>query len=186
MMYVSLFSCVPLGLWPFLVHVSVMFLFYSVLVLLFLLLLRCSFPMMVWICLDVAYVGLQVVLPVVARKKGLDDHYERADGSPQPKRKQEVPIPPVCLSAVIYSVHKPELFWFSIRHLGHLATTLQKSVANAKVSKWTSLAGLNPQPTALRMSWNVSNLLSFLKGYQHQKMLRRRRYQLLMITFVLL
>ncbi|TFK39078.1 hypothetical protein BDQ12DRAFT_90231 [Crucibulum laeve] len=28
----------------------------------------------------------EVVLPVVARKKGLDDHYEKADGSPQPKK----------------------------------------------------------------------------------------------------
>lgn len=28
----------------------------------------------------------QVVLPVVARKKGLDEHYESADGSPQPKK----------------------------------------------------------------------------------------------------
>ncbi|KAK2465310.1 hypothetical protein APHAL10511_002664 [Amanita phalloides] len=28
----------------------------------------------------------EVVLPVVARKKGLEDHYEQADGSPQPKR----------------------------------------------------------------------------------------------------
>ncbi|PFH54050.1 hypothetical protein AMATHDRAFT_830 [Amanita thiersii Skay4041] len=28
----------------------------------------------------------EVVLPVVARKKGLEDHYEQADGSPQPKK----------------------------------------------------------------------------------------------------
>ncbi|KAF8828011.1 hypothetical protein HHX47_DHR4000468 [Lentinula edodes] len=34
-----------------------------------------------------------VVLPVVARKKGLDGHYERADGSPQ-QRKDEVTIAP--------------------------------------------------------------------------------------------
>ncbi|KXN82820.1 hypothetical protein AN958_02094 [Leucoagaricus sp. SymC.cos] len=35
-----------------------------------------------------------VVLPVVARKKGLDDLYEKADGSPQPKKKEEAPIAP--------------------------------------------------------------------------------------------
>lgn len=137
-----------------------MFRFYLVVVLLFLLLLWCSFPMMDWICFDVVYVGLQVVLPVVARKKGLDDHYERADGSPQPKRKQEVPIPPVRLLAAVYSVDKPELFWFSIRHLGHLATMVQKSAAKAKVSKWMSLAGLNPQLMALWTSWRKSNLLN--------------------------
>jgi len=28
----------------------------------------------------------EVVLPVVARKKGLEDHYEDADGSPQPRK----------------------------------------------------------------------------------------------------
>ena len=36
----------------------------------------------------------QVVLPVVARKKGLDGHYEEADGSPKPK-KIEKPVAPV-------------------------------------------------------------------------------------------
>jgi hypothetical protein len=34
------------------------------------------------------------VLPVVARKKGLEDHYEDADGSPQP-RKAVTSIEPV-------------------------------------------------------------------------------------------
>lgn len=85
----------------------------------------------------------------MARKKGLDDHYERADGSPQPKRKEEVPIPPVRHSAVICSVRGPE---FSIRRLGHLAMTVQKSATKAKVSRWMSLAGLNPQLTAIWMS----------------------------------
>ncbi|KAF5360459.1 hypothetical protein D9756_004959 [Leucocoprinus leucothites] len=37
---------------------------------------------------------LFVVLPVVARKRGLDNHYEKADGSPQPKKKQVAPIAP--------------------------------------------------------------------------------------------
>ncbi|KAJ2919130.1 hypothetical protein MD484_g1281, partial [Candolleomyces efflorescens] len=36
----------------------------------------------------------EVVLPVVARKKGLDDHYEKADGSPQPRKAVEDPIEP--------------------------------------------------------------------------------------------
>ncbi|KAJ7366405.1 hypothetical protein DFH08DRAFT_1071919 [Mycena albidolilacea] len=35
-----------------------------------------------------------VVLPVVARKKGLDDHYEKADGSPKPKTKEDRPVEP--------------------------------------------------------------------------------------------
>ncbi|KAF8143834.1 hypothetical protein K438DRAFT_1993483 [Mycena galopus ATCC 62051] len=35
-----------------------------------------------------------VVLPVVARKKGLDGHYETADGSPKPKKKEERPVEP--------------------------------------------------------------------------------------------
>ncbi|KAF9453159.1 hypothetical protein P691DRAFT_100450 [Macrolepiota fuliginosa MF-IS2] len=35
-----------------------------------------------------------VVLPVVARKKGLDDYYEKADGSPQPKKKVDAPVAP--------------------------------------------------------------------------------------------
>jgi len=35
-----------------------------------------------------------VVLPVVARKKGLDGHYVQADGSPQPKpRAEQIPEP---------------------------------------------------------------------------------------------
>ncbi|KAJ7223896.1 hypothetical protein B0H12DRAFT_1150220 [Mycena haematopus] len=34
-----------------------------------------------------------VVLPVVARKKGLDEHYETADGSPKPK-KEDRPVEP--------------------------------------------------------------------------------------------
>ncbi|KIL67723.1 hypothetical protein M378DRAFT_972480 [Amanita muscaria Koide BX008] len=36
----------------------------------------------------------EVVLPVVARKKGLDDQYEQADGSPQPKRVEKMMIEP--------------------------------------------------------------------------------------------
>lgn len=31
----------------------------------------------------------------MARKKGLDDYYEKADGSPQPKKKEEGPVAPV-------------------------------------------------------------------------------------------
>ncbi|TFY81166.1 hypothetical protein EWM64_g2844, partial [Hericium alpestre] len=30
-----------------------------------------------------------VVLPVVARKKGLDEYYTKADGSPKPRKKRE-------------------------------------------------------------------------------------------------
>lgn len=48
----------------------------------------------------------------------MDDHYERADGSPQPKRKQEASIPPVRFSTVVYSTHKPESFWFSVQAPG--------------------------------------------------------------------
>ncbi|KAF9522584.1 hypothetical protein CPB83DRAFT_871954 [Crepidotus variabilis] len=36
----------------------------------------------------------EVVLPVVARKKGLDRHYEDADGSPQPKKPTDKPVEP--------------------------------------------------------------------------------------------
>ncbi|XP_006462457.1 hypothetical protein AGABI2DRAFT_119317 [Agaricus bisporus var. bisporus H97] len=35
-----------------------------------------------------------VVLPVVARKKGLEDFYEKADGSPQQKKPEDTPIAP--------------------------------------------------------------------------------------------
>ncbi|KAH9950640.1 hypothetical protein B0H21DRAFT_686367 [Amylocystis lapponica] len=35
-----------------------------------------------------------VVLPVVARKKGLNGHYEKADGSPRPKQQNEAPYEP--------------------------------------------------------------------------------------------
>ncbi|KAF8843258.1 hypothetical protein BDN67DRAFT_1001066 [Paxillus ammoniavirescens] len=38
---------------------------------------------------------LKVVLPVVARKKGLDGQYEQADGSPRPKPPGSTPIKPV-------------------------------------------------------------------------------------------
>ena len=37
----------------------------------------------------------QVVLPAVARKMGLEDHYEEADGSPKQPRQSEEVIPPV-------------------------------------------------------------------------------------------
>ncbi|KAF8627372.1 hypothetical protein AX17_006187 [Amanita inopinata Kibby_2008] len=36
----------------------------------------------------------EVVLPVVARKKGLEDHYEQADGSPQPKKATTMAVVP--------------------------------------------------------------------------------------------
>lgn len=38
----------------------------------------------------------QVVLPVVARKKGLDDQYEMQDGSPKPAKVRETVPEPVC------------------------------------------------------------------------------------------
>ena len=42
-----------------------------------------------------------VVLPVVARKMGLDDQYEEADGSPKARKQSDDVIPPVrCLEFV--------------------------------------------------------------------------------------
>jgi hypothetical protein len=38
---------------------------------------------------------VQVILPVVARKKGLDGHYENADGGPQVKKVVKPTIAPV-------------------------------------------------------------------------------------------
>jgi hypothetical protein len=43
--------------------------------------------------LNASLISFQVVLPVVARKKGLDGQYEQADGSPRPKPPD--PIAPV-------------------------------------------------------------------------------------------
>ncbi|EIW81100.1 hypothetical protein CONPUDRAFT_56317, partial [Coniophora puteana RWD-64-598 SS2] len=37
----------------------------------------------------------EVVLPVVARKKGMDDHYEQADGSPRALPAGSIPVEPV-------------------------------------------------------------------------------------------
>ncbi|KAI0035211.1 hypothetical protein K488DRAFT_68601 [Vararia minispora EC-137] len=49
-----------------------------------------------------------VVLPAVARKKGLDGHYVRADGSPQPKpRGEEIPEPAPGTFGYDYSKYKP-------------------------------------------------------------------------------
>ena len=36
-------------------------------------------------CADLTILAMQVVLPAVAKKKGLQDQYETADGSPKPK-----------------------------------------------------------------------------------------------------
>lgn len=49
--------------------------------------------------LIVSLIAFQVVLPVVARKKGLDGQYEQADGSPRPKPPD--PVAPVSASVIL-------------------------------------------------------------------------------------
>jgi hypothetical protein len=48
--------------------------------------------------------SLQVVLPVVARKRGLDGHYAQADGHPgnvQSKKPKDEIIEPVCFISLL-------------------------------------------------------------------------------------
>jgi hypothetical protein len=45
--------------------------------------------------------SLQVVLPVVARKRGLDGHYAQADGSVQSKKPEDEIIEPVCFISLL-------------------------------------------------------------------------------------
>jgi hypothetical protein len=49
--------------------------------------------------------SVQVILPVVARKRGLDGHYEKADGSVPHKKPENEPIEPVC-TVLTFSCHK--------------------------------------------------------------------------------
>ncbi|KAL0960942.1 hypothetical protein HGRIS_005947 [Hohenbuehelia grisea] len=49
----------------------------------------------------------EVVLPVVARKKGLDDFYEQADGSPQPKRPPSMIAPAPGTFGYDHSKYRP-------------------------------------------------------------------------------
>ena len=44
---------------------------------------------------------VQVVLPAVARKMGLDDQYEQETGVPQPRKNEEEVIPPVRVSLML-------------------------------------------------------------------------------------
>jgi hypothetical protein len=53
------------------------------------------------VILIVSLIAFQVVLPVVARKKGLDGQYEQADGSPRPK--PPGPVAPVSAFPIIVS-----------------------------------------------------------------------------------
>ncbi|KAF8158495.1 hypothetical protein B0H34DRAFT_461806 [Crassisporium funariophilum] len=49
----------------------------------------------------------EVVLPVVARKKGLDEHYENADGSPQPKKVDNMIAPAPGTFGFDHSKYRP-------------------------------------------------------------------------------
>jgi hypothetical protein len=53
------------------------------------------------VILFVSLIAFQVVLPVVARKKGLDGQYEQADGSPRPKAPD--PVAPVSAFLILVS-----------------------------------------------------------------------------------
>lgn len=44
------------------------------------------------------------MLPVVARKKGLDDQYEKADGGPQPKKVHNTIAPVLSLASFNHQV----------------------------------------------------------------------------------
>jgi len=52
--------------------------------------------------LNASLISFQVVLPVVARKKGLDGQFEQADGNPRPKPPD--PIAPVCTLSILVSL----------------------------------------------------------------------------------
>jgi hypothetical protein len=60
----------------------------------------------------------EVVLPVVARKKGLDGHYEQGDGSPKPPSPQDSMIEPVrrssakCLAFIAHYSFSPTGTWY--------------------------------------------------------------------------
>ena len=60
----------------------------------------------------IAFIPLlsKVVLPVVARKKGLDEHYEQADGSPQPKKVRKLiePVSANCRFVQLVSNYFPK------------------------------------------------------------------------------
>ncbi|KAF9468662.1 hypothetical protein BDZ94DRAFT_1245945 [Collybia nuda] len=49
----------------------------------------------------------EVVLPVVARKKGLDNHYEQADGKPQPKKRDSAIEPAPGTFGFDHSKYRP-------------------------------------------------------------------------------
>lgn len=82
------------------------------------------------------------MLPVVARKKGLDGQYEQADGSPRPKLPEATVIKPVrlvlfsatCLSgALLMNIA-------SIRLLGLLVSTTQSAEDKGLIITWMSSA----------------------------------------------
>jgi len=49
-----------------------------------------------------------MVLPVVARKKGLDEYYETADGSPQPKKPEKMVAP---VRPLIFELVYPDSYY---------------------------------------------------------------------------
>lgn len=92
---------------------------------------------------------VQVVLPVVARKKGMDGHYEQGDGSPKPKA--ESPVAPVSPqpSTMTYC-----LICCCCRHLEHSdtitpSTDHHETQTATSLSPWTSLADQTIQRTTV-------------------------------------
>ncbi|KAF8817154.1 hypothetical protein BYT27DRAFT_7237607 [Phlegmacium glaucopus] len=56
---------------------------------------------------EACFTTCHVVLPVVARKKGLDEHYENADGSPQPKKVDKTVAPAPGTFGYDHSKYRP-------------------------------------------------------------------------------
>lgn len=97
------------------------------------------------------------MLPVVARKMGLEDQYEEANGLPQPKRRlSEEMIPPVRFLRVyiiIFFIEVRDLF----RLLGHLAT-IQVSVDRDEI-KMATRSFLWMSSGRCRKLWSAPSLL---------------------------
>lgn len=81
-------------------------------------------------------------MPVVARKMGLDDQYEQADGSPRPRRTQERIAPVRALLVHLPWLNWARLIFYSPRHPAHSGSTTQnidRLVATTRTLECTTL-----------------------------------------------
>lgn len=86
------------------------------------------------------------MLPVVARKKGLEDFYEKADGSPQQKKPEDTPIAPVSHSCHQMVNHRPLITLQAPGTFGFDGTKVRRSPNHDDGVEMAEFGGSIPPP----------------------------------------